>query len=270
MIRIIKENLSFVQQTLKLSKSTLIKTYKGSALGPLWAIIKPLVTVAVFYFALRIGLRNGGPVTLNGIKMPNFLWLVFGMLPWFFMSEAITEGANSIRANRHFITRLPFPVSTVITYTMLSKIYVQVFLTFIMYIVYLCMGYAPSWYHLQYIFWYLPLMFLFFTFLAWITAPLSTVSVDFLNIVRAILTAIFWISGIIYNANAIENPIVRRIVLANPINYFANGYRYTFLYKRWFWESKFETIVFILIFLVCMFLGAWVFNKLRKHLPDVM
>ena len=270
MFQIIKENIAFRRQTLKLAKSNLIKTYKGAALGPIWALIKPLMTVAVFYFAISVGLRKGGPVTLNNVEMPFGMWLICGMLPWFFMSEAIPGGAGCIRANKHFVTRLPFPVSTIIPTTMLAKLFVHFGLTAILYVLYLCMGYSPSIYHIQYFIWYMPMMFIFFTSLAYITAPLSTISIDFQNIVKSVMNAIFWMSGIIYNANAIKNPLIRTVVLANPVNYFANGYRYTFLYERWFWESKRETLMFLVLLLTVVLLGSFVFNRLRKQLPDVL
>ena len=269
MFQIIKENIAFRQQTIKLAKSTLIKTYKGAALGPLWALIKPLITVFVFYFAISIGLRKGGPVTLNHITQPFGLWLVCGMLPWFFISEAIPGGASCIRANKHFITRLPFPMSTIVPMTMLSKLFVHWGLAVILYILFLCTGHMPSIYHLQYFF-YMPMMFIFFTALSYITAPLSTISIDFQNVVKSIMNAIFWLSGIIYNANAIQNPLLRKMVLANPVNYFVNGFRYTFLYERWFWETKGETLVFLGLLLFCIVVGAFVYHRLRKQIPDIL
>ena len=45
--QIIKDHIDYRQQILKLAKSDLIKTYRGSALGWSWAIIKPIVTIFV-------------------------------------------------------------------------------------------------------------------------------------------------------------------------------------------------------------------------------
>ena len=265
MLFILKENIRFIKQILKLSRSELIKTYKGAALGPLWALIKPAITIFVFWFAFQLGLRTNR--NING--HPFFIFLMIGMIPWFFMNEAILDGARSIRRNSHFVTKLPFPVSTIMTYTTLSKLYSNVGITVIAYVILLLFGYTPSVYNLQ-IFFYMPLMFIFFTCLAWITAPLSCISRDFENIVKSVITAIFWLSGIIWDPYSLDSEMLKKIVLLNPVNYFANGYRNTFIYDKWFFETPYETIGFFIVLLVVMFVGARTYNRLRKRILDVI
>jgi len=59
---IIKDHIAYIQQIFKLAKADLIKTYRGAALGWMWAIIKPAVTVFVYWFTFEIGLRAGKDV----------------------------------------------------------------------------------------------------------------------------------------------------------------------------------------------------------------
>ncbi len=59
---IIKDHFTYKQQIFKLAKADLVKTYRGAALGWAWAIIKPAVTIFVYWFAFEIGLRSGKPV----------------------------------------------------------------------------------------------------------------------------------------------------------------------------------------------------------------
>ena len=75
---ILKENFGFTKQILKLSKSELIKSYKGAALGPAWSVIRPAITIFVYWFAFSVGLRHGGNVTYNDVSVDffSFLWLV--------------------------------------------------------------------------------------------------------------------------------------------------------------------------------------------------
>ncbi len=185
------------------------------------------------------------------------------------MSEAILEGAGSLRKNKHFVTKMPFPMGTIMTYTVLSHLYVHIALTAIGYIIIIFFGVMPSIYNIQLLF-YMPMMFLFFTFLSWVTSPLSAVSKDFEHIVKAVITAIFWLSGIIWNPYTMKDGIIKRIVLANPINFFANGYRNTFLYKKWFWESRYELIVFLIMLTGMFFLGSFVYKRLKKTIPDIL
>ena len=71
-ITIIKEHWQYRHQLLKLAKADIVKTYRGAALGWSWAIIKPTVTIFVYWFGFEIGLRSGKDV--NGF--PFFLWLM--------------------------------------------------------------------------------------------------------------------------------------------------------------------------------------------------
>jgi len=50
---IIKDHVTYKQQIFKLAKADLVKTYRGAALGWAWAIIKPTVTIFVYWFAFQ-------------------------------------------------------------------------------------------------------------------------------------------------------------------------------------------------------------------------
>ncbi len=40
---------------------------------------------------------------------PMLLWLTAGLVPWFFMSEMISQGMGSLRTYRYLITKMKFP-----------------------------------------------------------------------------------------------------------------------------------------------------------------
>ena len=115
--QIIKEHISYKNQIFKLAKADLIKTYRGAALGWMWAIIKPAVTIFVYWFAFTIGLRAGTEV--NGF--PYFLWIIAGVTPWFYISEMITGGTECIRKYSYLVTKMKFPVATIPTFINISK-----------------------------------------------------------------------------------------------------------------------------------------------------
>ena len=56
---ICNEHLLYRKQIVRLAKSDLVKTYRGSALGWSWAFIKPMVTIFVYWFAFSYGIRCG-------------------------------------------------------------------------------------------------------------------------------------------------------------------------------------------------------------------
>ena len=287
MFQIFKEHKGFLKQILLLAKNELIKTYKGAVIGPFWAVIKPAFTLFVYWFAFSIGIRSAGDVEvfINGEYVETFqrfTFMLVGFIPWFFINDGITQGAKSIRLNRQFVTKVSFPVSTIMTYTAVARLYVHLFLAAIMYvIVAFTNGVGVSIYNLQFFF-YCPLMFIFFVVLTWSTAPMSAFSRDFENMIVSVMSGIFWLSGIIYNSYDMSvseklvifgkpaKEVLEFIMLFNPINFFANGYRNAFLYERWFFEYPLELIIFLAEFVIIFALGVYNYNRLRKTLPDVL
>ncbi len=271
---IFKEHKGFGKQIFLLAKNELIKTYKGAIIGPGWAVVKPAFTIFVYWFAFNT-IRSGKSIRIflgSGYSQPMafFTFMFIGIIPWFFIQDSILQGTKTLRNNRQFITKVKFPVSTILTYTGISRLYVHMMLMSIMYIFVLIVV-GPSWYNLQFFF-YCPLMFLFFLALSWTTAPMAAFSKDFESLVVSIMTGIFWLSGIMYDSNdpKIFGGAAKYFMLANPVNFFVNGYRNTFLIHRGFWVYKAEFVIFAVELIGVILLGIFNYNRLRKKLPDVL
>lgn len=265
LIEIIKDHITWRQQIIKLAKSDLIKTYRGSALGWSWALVKPVVTIFVFWFAFSYGLRKGGDID----GYPFFLWLIAGFVPWFYMSEMITQGAGCIRKNRHMVTKMKFPISVIPTFTSLSKLVIHALLLVIMMAIFAMFGYMPDVYYMQ-LFIYVVMMFAFFTVWGLFAGMLSAISKDFQNLVNAFTTAIFWMSGIIYDVNTISVNWIRTVLQYNPVTIVAGGYRHVFIDKVWFWENPTELRCYFIVLAVMIVLAVWAYKKLYRDIPDVL
>ncbi len=273
MFTIFKEHKNFGKQIGLLAVNDLKKTYKGAAIGPLWAVIKPAFTLFVYWFAFSVGLRGFSTETYHNHEYTKFIFMLVGFIPWFYITDSITQGAKSIRMNKQFVTKVSFPVSTIMTFTAVARLIIHFLLFGIMYLI-LCLNgspdiLTPSVYNLQF-FLYCPLMFAFFVALTWSTAPMAAFSKDFENMIVSIMSGIFWLSGVIYNTYTLESDLLRRIMYFNPINFFVNGYRKAFLYGEWFYENTTELYIFLAEFLIVFLLGLWNYKRLRKTLPDVL
>lgn len=264
---ILSEHKGQLKKIWLLAVNDLIKKYKGAVMGPLWAIIKPTFTLFILWFAFTVGIRGSGSVS----GYPRFIFMLSGYIPWFFISEGIVGGARSIRQNSQFVTKLSFPVSNIMTFCSLASLIVHMGMCVIMYILLLTQGYGPSIYNLQ-IFYYMPLMYIFFLVLSWTTAPLSAFSRDFENLINSIITGLFWLSGIFWDTYDVKNPVLRTLMYFNPINYFINGYRKSFLYETAIFDSNYTTelVVFYVEFILLILIGSHFYKKLRKILPDIL
>lgn len=265
LVKIMKEHSSYKNQILKMAKADLQKTYRGAALGWSWAIIKPAVTIFVYWFAFTIGLRMGKDV--NGF--PYFLWLIAGVVPWFYMSEMITGGTDCIRRYSYLVTKMKFPVSTIPTFVNISKFIIHIILVYLVMIIFRLFGYTLDIYMLQLPF-YMLLTFIFFNVWGLFSAPLAVISKDYSNLVKSFITAVFWLSGIMWDPNTIKNKILKKFLKINPVTYLVNGYRNCFINKVWFWESPKTLLCFIAITMFLGILALWVYKRLRKEIPDVL
>ncbi len=262
---IVKDHKSYKQQILKLAKADLIKTYRGAALGWAWAIIKPAVTIFVYWFAFTVGLRAGKPVG----DYPYFLWLIAGLIPWFYMNDMLTAGTDAIRKYSYLVTKMKFPVSTIPTFVSISKFIVHLILLGIMIVIFIFMGYPPDVYIIQLTF-YMLLMYIFCTIWSLFASLLSCMSKDFGNLVKSMVTAVFWLSGILYNPEAIKIVWVKKLLMLNPVTYLVTGFRNCFINKVWFWEQPKGLLCFVIITVLLLLLALWVYKKLRKEIPDVL
>jgi lipopolysaccharide transport system permease protein len=77
--------------------------YKQTVVGAAWAVIRPLLTMAVltFVFGKLANMPSGG--------VPYPILVFCGMLPWQFFSTAVSECGNSLVTNSTLISKVYFP-----------------------------------------------------------------------------------------------------------------------------------------------------------------
>jgi lipopolysaccharide transport system permease protein len=77
--------------------------YKQTALGIVWALIQPAVTLVVFTFVFgRLARMPSG-------NTPYPLLVLCGLLPWQLFAAAFTNSSGSLVANTHLISKVYFP-----------------------------------------------------------------------------------------------------------------------------------------------------------------
>lgn len=84
--------------------------YKQTILGPLWAVIQPLLTTVVFsiVFGSLAGLTTSD-VPGQGLELPSFLFYMIGTITWTYFSGTVTANANTFIANRGIMGKVYYP-----------------------------------------------------------------------------------------------------------------------------------------------------------------
>lgn len=200
---------------------------------------------------------------------PFFLWLIAGVIPWFYISDMLTSGSDTIRKYSYLVTKMKFPVSTIPTFVSISKFIVHIALVIIMIIIFCVAGHTPTIYILQLPF-YMLLMYIFFTIWSLFASLLSSMSKDFGNLVKSMVTAVFWLSGILWNPETIQIAWVKKLLMLNPVTFLTTGFRNCFINHTWFWEQPKRLMYFVIITVLMLILAIWTYKKLRKEIPDVL
>ncbi len=108
---------------LSLAKNDFKTKYAGSYLGIVWAFIQPIVTVFVYWFVFGLALRGGAD---RGV--PFVLWLVAGLVPWFFFQDALIGGTNSLLEYNYLVKKVVFNIRILPIVKVISALFVHAFL----------------------------------------------------------------------------------------------------------------------------------------------
>lgn len=253
-----------------LAKNDFKTKYAGSYLGIFWAFVQPIVTVLLYWFVFEKGLKAGGINTRAGITVPFVLWLVAGLVPWFFFQDVLMGATNALIEYNYLVKKVVFKISILPIIKMISALFVHAFFVAFMLILYVAMGYMPQWSWLQIVY-YTICMFMLTLGISYATCAIVVFFRDLSQIINIVLQVGTWLTPIMWNIQAVEMPQVLIYILKlNPMYYVVNGYRKALITNEWVWDNPGGTIYFWVVVAACFGIGSYVFKKLRVHFADVL
>ena len=248
---------------LQLTARDFKSRYLGSYLGLLWAFIQPTVTILIFWFVFEIGFKSA-PVD----DFPFILWLITGMIPWFFISDSLANGTGSVIENSYLVKNIVFRVSMMPVVKLLSALIVHVFFVLVIMLVFSAYQIYPGLHSLQVIYYGFSAIVLLLGF-TWLTSALVVFLKDVGQIVAMILQFGFWLTPIFWSLQIVP-PRYQIYLKLNPIYYITEGYRDSFIHQVWFWKHPVHSLYYWLFTAFIFILGAVVFYRLRPHFADVL
>lgn len=236
--------------------------YKQTAIGVIWAIIRPLLTMLIFtiVFGRIAKLPSPGAV-------PYPLLVFTGMLPWTFFSSGLAEASSSLIENSNLITKVYFPRLIVPT-AMLAVAFVDFLISFALLV--LLMGwyaFLPSW---QLVF--LPAFILLAVVTSlgpalWIAA-LNVQYRDFRYIVPFLVQLGLYVSPVGFSAHVV--PAGWRFVYAlNPMVGVIDGFRWCLLAGQSSLDLP-SLAIGAAVAAIFLWFGIHRFRKLEKSFADLI
>lgn len=247
----------------ELAKRDFQQQYQGSYLGFVWMFLQPLLFILVLYLIFTLGFRAG--MTTD---VPFGLYLVSGMVAWFYFSGALLANTNVISDYSFLVKKIDFRLSVLPIVKILSSLVAHVFLVLVAIVIAWNQGYRPSVYTLQ-IFYYLGAMWALLLGLGWLTSSTSVFVRDISKLVPVLVQFGFWLTPIFWNISMVPEKY-HWLIKSNPAYYIVSGYRESLLTRNVFWERPGEGLYFWLVTLFFLVAGVSVYRRLRPHFAEVV
>lgn len=250
----------------KLAKNDFKKRYAGSYMGAVWAMIQPVVTIAMYYIVFDKIMGNS--INRGTGEIPYVLFLTTGLVPWFYFTEALTNGTNALLEYNYLVKKVVFKISVLPIIKIIAATFIHAFFACVMLVVAAIYGYYPTVYTLQ-IFYYSACLFILVLALSYTTCAIVVFFRDLAQIINIALQIGMWATPILWNIDTLS-PRWVVILKLNPLVYIVNGYRSAVYEKEWFFQDFFSTMYFWIITVVLFGIGAAIFKRLKVHFADVM
>lgn len=237
--------------------------YLGNYLGITWAFIQPTFMILIYWFVFQVGFKST-PVE----NFPFVLWLISGIIPWFFFSDAVISAMNSIVDNSYLVKKVVFKVSALPLVKIIGALFIHLFFLAVLVILFYMYGYKPNIYHLQIIYYLLCNIALVLS-LSWITSSLVIFIKDFGQLVSMLLQIFYWMTPIFWSFNFVPAKY-HFLFKLNPLFYIVEGYRDSMIYHVGFWNHYNQTVYFWAVVMLFSALGLTLYKRLKPHFADVL
>lgn len=242
-----------------LARSQLASGQRDKLLGPLWGLLDPLLTLAVYFLVFGIGFRQA-----QGGAGEFVLHLFLGIVLWRFVSESIGQAAGCLRGQRGLILAADFPKAVIPIALCIARLYDLAWGLAVVVAVAALLGTALT----PQIVWLVPVVGLLFAGTlgaCFLIARLGLFFADTANIAAALLRLGAMVSPIFYFARSehgrtgIVPPGLLDYYMLNPMAGLLGAARSALL---WGEPPRGDDFVYVaLVALACLTLGFTVFAR---------
>jgi ABC-type polysaccharide/polyol phosphate export permease len=239
------------------------RRYFGTYFGVFWAFAAPVATISVLLFVFNVGFKSG---PINGVHFD--LWLVTGLVVWFFFSDAVSSACNAVIEYSFLIKKIQFTHELLPLVKVGSALYVHFAGLLILIVLCIYRGVVPNIYWLQ-IPYYLFALIVLVTGLGLIGAVIQVFFKDFQGMLSILLQIGLWATPILWEAQILPEKYLP-LVQYNPIHYIVQGYRDALLFNQWFFDKPVQSVQFWLTALFLIMAGMYLFSRTKRDFVDVL
>jgi lipopolysaccharide transport system permease protein len=198
--------------------------YKQTVLGSAWAVIQPLLMMAIFTFiAVFAGIH---PPKINGAEIPYPVFVYAGLIPWTVFSQGMPQSALSLVMNHHMMTKVYFP-RLFLPVGAAAVFLVDLAYSLVIYaVILLIYGIMPAWTCI-----FLPVLVLLTLIgtlsMGVLLSALTLFYRDFRHVVPFLVQIMMYVTPVFYSASMItdERPKLGWLLALNPMFGIIDAYR---------------------------------------------
>lgn len=260
MYDIIREHKEQSRLIIKMAFLNTEKQTVRSSLGIFWTYFHDIVYIFVFVIFRMLIAGTGRMMGMNST-----VYMLTGMIPWFFINDVLTQGSMAIRSNSGIVQSIRFPVPVLPTIEV-AGIFLKRIISFAMlFAVVLAYGYIRYFHMLLFVYYVLCSLALCVAWNLTITAFIA-ISDDFRQLYDAFLRVLIYTMPILWDFSHVHTLWANILLRVNPMVYIIKGFRDAFVlgptqdlaYTAYFWGCV----------LVLAGVGCYVQDKLKRYYAD--
>lgn len=231
--------------------------YRRSAIGFLWTMLQPLLTMLVLttvfsqLFRMAVDLRN----------YPVFV--LAGVLFWNFFSQTIVSSMNSLKGNAPLLQKLPVPKAVFPLATVLSGLVNLIFALGPLLVMLVVTGHplTPALF-------FLPVSILIAAVFAFgaglLLSPLAVFFIDVIELVGVLLMTLLYLTPVMYPMSIVPEKF-RWLVRWNPVRSILEVFRDPIYYGKV--PPLSHLAVAAAVALLALAIGGWMFRRSADRIP---
>jgi lipopolysaccharide transport system permease protein len=247
-------------------KRDVITVYKQTILGPIWFVVQPILTTAIYIVVFG----NIAQISTDG--MPKVLFYLSGIVIWNYFAESFNQTATTFKTNaaifgKVYFPRLISPIAKVAS--ALIKFFIQFAFLMVVYFYFILSGNESIHPNMNILL--IPLYVIMMAglglgfgivFTSW-----TTKYRDLTFLVTFGVQLLMYATPVIYPVSTIPDKY-KAFILANPMTSIVEGFKFALLGTGNFsWGNLGYSFAFMVVLL---FAGVIIFNKTEKSFIDTV
>lgn len=260
---VLHENITNIYRTISIARYELLADMRDSKLGIFWNFANPAIQIFTYWFLFGYVFNRKAVGDI-----PYLIWMLGGMVVWFFMSPCISEGCSAIHAKIDVITRMKFPISILPLTVVFKKLFNHFCILSIVIVIYATQGFYPSVHWLGLIY-YMFCAVLFAFALSMTTSVLNMLARDTKKLITSCMRLLLYLTPVLWDVSRLPG-WMQTVVSCNPMYYVVQGYRDCFFYHRGFGAYSWSMAWYWGITLLLFFWGSYMMCKFRTKFIDMI